>query len=404
MSGQTRSKKSQLRDQADSNTLTKEETQMAKFLRLKCQSKQGNLNGMKIDYFVGSKLVDCLMESKWGPNYSTAKKPTTTTTTETNTNTKNIVNKDAVLGSRAACVALMQRLHNKQLFYRAFKIYKDEQPGSEAVDSSDKTPNLRKRKKEVASGPETTPNTQKSSPDTPNSAKAQQKESKRKFKLELHQDQKFVDSSEPFVWIYDPVSTKTYIIGGLLILGAIGICLFPLWPSQVREGVYYLSLAGATFLGAVLSLALLKYIVYAVVWACTLGKVEFWLFPNLTEDVGFVDSFIPVYKCNCGKTKSIESKKTDETVTSEETVTIENQESLMSGSMTGSMTTRMTRSTTAALANNATITELSKSTVEISGNFTSKDSPLVKTRKHSIKVDEEEFELVDNEDNESAAN
>lgn len=123
----------------------------------------------------------------------------------------------------------------------------------------------------------------------------------------MHEEQKFYDLNEPYVWVYDPTSTKTYIIGSLLILGAIAICLFPLWPSQVREGVYYLSLAGASFLGAILGLAVLKYVVYAVVWAVTFGSVHFWLLPNLTEDVGFFESFVPVYKCNCSSSSSSSS-------------------------------------------------------------------------------------------------
>ena len=40
-----------------------------------------------------------------------------------------------------------------------------------------------------------------------------------------------------------------------------------------------------------------RVVVFAVVWLMTWGKLNFWLFPNLTEDVGFFDSFKPVYEC-----------------------------------------------------------------------------------------------------------
>jgi hypothetical protein len=372
MSGQTRSKKGQ-KDQPADNTLTKEETQIAKFLRFNCPKKQGSLEGMKVDFFIGSKLVDCLMESKWGPNSAAKSKPG--------------ASKEALLGSRAACVALMQRLLNKQLYYRAVKIYKDEEQAASSDAPSDKTPNLRKRKKDkeaaaTASITETTP-----APATP--VADAQKEAKRKFKLVLHQDQKFVDSSEPYVWIYDPVSTKTYIIGGLLILGAIGICLFPLWPSQVREGVYYLSLAGATFLGAILAIAAFKYVLYGIVWVATLGKVSFWLFPNLTEDVGFVESFIPVYRCTCASTKPAENTRTA-AASAAPTMTASMFESDTVPTMTSSLTSSvMTRKMS------TTMTELSKSTIEISTSRSNNDSP--KPRKGSVR-DEEDFELVDNED------
>lgn len=137
----------------------------------------------------------------------------------------------------------------------------------------------------------------------------------------MHDDQKFVDANEPFVWNYDPISTKNYIIGALLIIGAIAICCFPLWPLFIREGVYYLSLAGCGFLGGIIGLAVIKYILYAVIYILTVGKVELWIFPNLTEDVGFFESFLPVYtlKTNSPSSEAKEksSKDTNEITESE---------------------------------------------------------------------------------------
>lgn len=39
-------------------------------------------------------------------------------------------------------------------------------------------------------------------------------------------------------------------------------------------------------------------ILFVIVWVLTFGKVSFWLLPNLTEDVGFFESFQPAYKCD----------------------------------------------------------------------------------------------------------
>ena len=287
-----------VRDDDAGPELSKEETKIAKFLRLSCQSKQGSLQGMKVNFFIASKLVDSLVDSQWGPGSSPDKKKET-----------------AFFSSRSACVNFMQRLLNKQYFYRAVKIYKEQTLS--ALDESSKTttttadtPSSNTRKRKVAaaaakqdggeeSESKATPKPGQTTTTTPG-GKANESASaanvKRKFKLDMHEDQKFVDGSDPYVWVYDPTSTKTYVIGSLLILGAISICLFPLWPSQVREGVYYVSIVGASFLGAILSLAVIKYIVFAAVWLITLGSIRFWLFPNLTEDVGFIESFIPVYK------------------------------------------------------------------------------------------------------------
>jgi len=40
-----------------------------------------------------------------------------------------------------------------------------------------------------------------------------------------------------------------------------------------------------------------RVVIFAVVWVLSWGKLSFWLLPNLTEDVGFTDSFRPVYEC-----------------------------------------------------------------------------------------------------------
>lgn len=50
----------------------------------------------------------------------------------------------------------------------------------------------------------------------------------------MHNDQRFVDGLDAYVWIYDPIPFYYWIFGTLLVLGAIGMCLFPLWPPSVR--------------------------------------------------------------------------------------------------------------------------------------------------------------------------
>lgn len=112
----------------------------------------------------------------------------------------------------------------------------------------------------------------------------------------MHPDQIFVDGHEAYVWIYDPIPMHYWILGVLVVIGAIVICLFPLWPPSLRKGVYYLSIAAAGFLVFILGLAVLRAIVFACVWVVTGGKHHFWIFPNLTEDVGFLASFQPLYQ------------------------------------------------------------------------------------------------------------
>ena len=65
--------------------------------------------------------------------------------------------------------------------------------------------------------------------------------------------------------------------------------------SSIFLGVHYLSIAAAGFLVFIIALAVVKYIIFAILFALSAGKLKFWIFPNLTEDVGFLESFMPMY-------------------------------------------------------------------------------------------------------------
>lgn len=60
-------------------------------------------------------------------------------------------------------------------------------------------------------------------------------------------------------------------------------------------GVYYLSVAAAGFLVFIIVLAVVRLIIFCLVWILTFGKHHIWILPNLTEDVGFFASFWPLY-------------------------------------------------------------------------------------------------------------
>lgn len=40
---------------------------------------------------------------------------------------------------------------------------------------------------------------------------------------------------------------------------------------------------------------LVRTIIYGIIWGVTLGKISWWLFPNLLADVGILESFQPIY-------------------------------------------------------------------------------------------------------------
>lgn len=150
--------------------------------------------------------------------------------------------------------------------------------------------------------------------------KADKTSKPKKYKLSMSEDQRFVDGNSIYVWIYDPIHPKTFVIGFFMLLGAAALCLFPLWPDWMRIAVYYTSLLGASFVGFMLVLIVLRVIIFSIIWILTLGKHHIWIFPNLTEDVGIIDSFKPFIKhdvypppelaADIEKVKTLKKKKT----------------------------------------------------------------------------------------------
>jgi len=244
--------------------------------------------GMQVVYFNGTKAVECLTESKWSSIHTKA-------TDESTKDSKNPI----CFSSKHDAVQMLRKFLDNEMFRRVVKVYKEEKPSTEPTSSNNtgdtpesNTPrSVRQRKTKSTATTESTTTTKDD-----DNTKDKDKTKKKKFKFELHDDQTFIDSpNEFYVWIYSPTTIKQYIMGALLVIGCIGVCLFPLWPAEVRTGVYYLSMVLASLLGLLLSLAVIKYILFAGVWLVTMGKIKFWLLPNLTEDVGFFESFIPLY-------------------------------------------------------------------------------------------------------------
>lgn len=209
---------------ADPPEITKLDYAIAKHLRNNLPDKEAMFVGIKrVNYFVGSKAVDLLLESKYAENFK----------------------------SRHDVVIFLNELLMKKFYHRAKKIVR--------VDGA-----------------------------------------KKKFKLDMHDVQVFEDSNQPYVWLYEPTSIKAWLLCFGVIFGVIAICLFPLWPSIIRTWVYYLSVAAVIFLSSILTLIVLRIILYFTLWALTFGKLHLWILPNLTEDVGFFESFWPLYTLEKG--------------------------------------------------------------------------------------------------------
>ncbi|KNG45966.1 translocation protein [Stemphylium lycopersici] len=109
-------------------------------------------------------------------------------------------------------------------------------------------------------------------------------------KIEQHQD---ANDDNYYIWLYEGSQwkQKLYAIGALLLV--ITIVLFPLWPLFLRQGVWYLSMGMLGLIGLFFAMAIVRLILFIItIFAAPPGL---WLYPNLFEDVGFFDSFRPVW-------------------------------------------------------------------------------------------------------------
>jgi translocation protein SEC62 len=108
-----------------------------------------------------------------------------------------------------------------------------------------------------------------------------------------------------YAWIYEESSWMTKVYAGLAVIAAFTVVMFPLWPLFMRQGVWYLSMGMLGLLGLFFAMAIVRLILFCLtVFTVPPG---FWLFPNLFEDVGFFESFVPLY--GWGDNKKPKKKK-----------------------------------------------------------------------------------------------
>ncbi|GMS84481.1 hypothetical protein PENTCL1PPCAC_6656 [Pristionchus entomophagus] len=265
---------------------TKDDETIAQFVRFNCPTESTLFHGNEVHYFNGSKAVDTLLESKYGVKAQV----------------------DGRFCTRRASEDFMQIMLERKMIWRAKKLVPKKKEKNEDGKDATKSPKMKepKGKKEKAE------DKKREEEDEVDETDAEKKEEdkgekKKKVKLVEHPLQHFNDANDCYVWIYDPTPLYKKLIGILMIVGAIGCCCFPLWPPIVRQGVYYLSMTGIGFFGVIIGVAIARTILFGLIWLVTGGEHKLWILPNLTEDVGFFESFKPWYSYE--RASELEKKK-----------------------------------------------------------------------------------------------
>ncbi|KAI1503908.1 translocation protein [Biscogniauxia marginata] len=96
-----------------------------------------------------------------------------------------------------------------------------------------------------------------------------------------------------YAWLYEGSQIMRKVYGALALVVIFLLVLYPLWPLVLRQGVYYLSWGFLGLLGLFFAMAIFRVILFCVTYF--LVSPGLWLYPNLWEDVSFMDSFRPVW-------------------------------------------------------------------------------------------------------------
>ncbi|XP_076320232.1 uncharacterized protein LOC143230480 isoform X3 [Tachypleus tridentatus] len=243
-------KKEQLLSTKDEKP-SKVEYDIAKYLRQKLPVKKTSLLSHKVEYFIASKAVDCLLDSPW----STGKNKT-----------------EILFTTRDSVADYMDMMLRHKFFHRARKIIiqKESKKRTKEKEEENAGEEIKEKTKEKHKEKDTTSEKEDKQPEGKKEEEGEKK--KKKIKLDMHLEQVFLDGNEAYVWIYDPIPLKVWIAGTFLV----------------------------------------RMVIFIVIWLLTFGKHHLWLLPNLTEDVGFFESFWPLYHYEYkGKKQEIEDSKGD---------------------------------------------------------------------------------------------
>ncbi|PWN22039.1 translocation protein [Microstroma glucosiphilum] len=101
------------------------------------------------------------------------------------------------------------------------------------------------------------------------------------FKKEMH-----------YAFFFEGSQLRVQLMGLGMVVILLAAVMFPLWPPIMRLGVWYLSIGALGIIALFFAVAIIRLILWGA--TAVFGR-GWWLFPNLFADVGFVDSFIPVW-------------------------------------------------------------------------------------------------------------
>lgn len=96
-----------------------------------------------------------------------------------------------------------------------------------------------------------------------------------------HPDRKFAS------FRFDTTESKHHLTI-MAIVGVLALVLFPIWPFELKYGIWLVSLV---LLVALVGIIVVRLVVYLLI---VVFDYHVWILPNFLNSSGFWDSFVPV--------------------------------------------------------------------------------------------------------------
>ncbi|KOS18343.1 Translocation protein SEC62 [Escovopsis weberi] len=140
---------------------------------------------------------------------------------------------------------------------------------------------------------------------------------KGQWNVRIEQQQEAQDEMY-YAWLWEGSQVMRQVYAALALVVIFAIVLYPLWPVKLRQGVYYLSWGLLGLLGLFFAMAIFRVILFCITYFVV--PPGLWLYPNLWEDVSFMDSFRPVWAWH--ETEKPKKKKKAKAVSSSTNATM----------------------------------------------------------------------------------
>lgn len=96
-----------------------------------------------------------------------------------------------------------------------------------------------------------------------------------------------------YVWVYQGSQLMTILGAIAFLIVSFFLASYQMWPSSLRHVTWYVMMLGFVFIGFLLVTSIIRLIVFIITYFSHPPGI--WIFPNLFEDVSFIDSFIPLW-------------------------------------------------------------------------------------------------------------